>query len=310
MIKNFIYLDQEKMYSLSSQLFEGITEYVLNESNAENHESENQKGPIGSGKVLGDVIISSNKSTEKKFFHDYSFTLFEKHLLDQKKVLQVNADVDFEELRKCIGDYSFIKVTAKAMFNDVNKITELFSQFNTIGKAIAHATNIQKLQQLDKLRDELKSNTKNREQRAKVDAEYKKLSNLEKIAKEMGLSQDEMLLENLTVMTKYGFSDSFEISQKLHSGMFTSCLERCYLREREDLLVKKYSRKTEKEVVVFGIISQAFSPYEADIKPVDFANMKHAVLNMVEHLTNVENTLSGKLPNEIVIDPIAAYFEV
>lgn len=43
MIKNFIYLDEEKMYSLSSQLFEGITEYVLNESSSEQSDSEEQK---------------------------------------------------------------------------------------------------------------------------------------------------------------------------------------------------------------------------------------------------------------------------
>ena len=67
MIKSFIYLDEEKMYSLSSQIFEGITEYVLNEHSSENQESENQKGPVGSGKVLADIIISSNKQ-RKNFF--------------------------------------------------------------------------------------------------------------------------------------------------------------------------------------------------------------------------------------------------
>ena len=28
MIKNITYLDEDKMYSLSSQLFEGVTEYI------------------------------------------------------------------------------------------------------------------------------------------------------------------------------------------------------------------------------------------------------------------------------------------
>lgn len=28
-IKNFIYLDEYKMYSISSQIFEGITEYLV-----------------------------------------------------------------------------------------------------------------------------------------------------------------------------------------------------------------------------------------------------------------------------------------
>ena len=61
MIKSFIYLDEQKMYSLSSQIFEGITEYVLSESGSENQNSESQKGPVGSGRVLADVIKSSSK---------------------------------------------------------------------------------------------------------------------------------------------------------------------------------------------------------------------------------------------------------
>ena len=91
MIKNFIYLDEEKMYSLSSQIFEGITEYVLNESGTSNQDSESQKGPVGSGKILADVIISTSKATEKKFFHDHSFTLFENHLMEQNRVLDISS---------------------------------------------------------------------------------------------------------------------------------------------------------------------------------------------------------------------------
>lgn len=31
LIKNIVYLDVDKMYSMSSQVFEGVTEYILNE---------------------------------------------------------------------------------------------------------------------------------------------------------------------------------------------------------------------------------------------------------------------------------------
>lgn len=31
-IKSFIYLDEDKMYSISSQLFEGMTQYILQEN--------------------------------------------------------------------------------------------------------------------------------------------------------------------------------------------------------------------------------------------------------------------------------------
>ena len=67
MIKNIIYLDEDKMYSLSSQLFEGVTEYVLNEKSLDKSESEQQKGPINSGKIVGDILKNSERNTEKSF---------------------------------------------------------------------------------------------------------------------------------------------------------------------------------------------------------------------------------------------------
>ena len=37
-IKSFIYLDDYKMYSFSSQLFEGITQYILKEESLASEE--------------------------------------------------------------------------------------------------------------------------------------------------------------------------------------------------------------------------------------------------------------------------------
>jgi len=312
MIKSFIYLDEEKMYSLSSQIFEGITEYVLSESSSGNQERESQKGPIGSGKVLADVIISSNKATEKKFFHDYSFTLFERHLLDQGRVLDLTQPVlTLDTLKSSIEDFSFIKVKAKAVFNDVNKLTELFTEFNTIGEAIAHMTAFERIGELNVELALLKSQTPDRNRKTLLENEHKKLTNLKTLAKEKGLYQDQKFLDNLCLLIKYGFSDQFEITQKKDEVLFTSCLKREYLREDEDILVKKYSRKTEKEAVVLGIISQAFSGDSVELEEdVEFSSMKAAILNLAEHLTNVEDSISGKQDNEVVIDPIAVYFEV
>ncbi len=313
MIKNFIYLDEDKMYSLSSQIFEGITEYVLNESSSDNQESETQKGPVGSGKVLADVIISSSKATEKKFFHDYSFTLFENHLLEQGRVLDLTGSVlSLEELQTSITDFSFIKIKAKSTFNDINKITELFSEFNTIGEALAHMGAFERINELNTELALLKQQTPDRNKKSKLETEHKKLANLKKLAKEQGLYQDQIFLDNLGLLTKYGFSEQFEITQSKGEAFFTSCLKREFLRESEDILVKKYSRKTEKEAVILGIISQAFSGNEVELdeEGKDYSNMKAALLNLVDHLTNVENSISGKQDNEVVIDPIAVYFEV
>lgn len=313
MIKNFIYLDEEKMYSLSSQIFEGITEYVLNESVTSNQDSESQKGPVGSGKILADVIISTSKATEKKFFHDHSFTLFENHLMEQKRVLDISSSsTTLESLQSTINKFSFIKVKAKATFNDVNKITELFSEFNTIGEAIAHITAFGRINELNAEYDLLKKQTADRNSKARIESELKQLTNLKALAKEHDLYQDQKFLDNVCLLTKYGFSDQFEITQSLGEVLFTSCVKRDFLREKEDLLVKKYSRKTEREIVVLGIISQAFTKNNPEPQDdnINSYSMKAAILNMVEHLTNIENSISGKQEHEIVIDPIAVYFEL
>tara|TARA_R110001592_G_scaffold363036_1_gene679425 strand:+ start:37732 stop:38670 length:939 start_codon:yes stop_codon:yes gene_type:complete len=312
MIKSFIYLDSEKMYSLSSQIFEGITEYVLNESNAENQEQESQKGPVGSGKVLADVIKNSSKSTEKKFLHDYAFTVFQRHLEDEGRILDLSGpSLKLEEVKASIGQFSFIKVRAKAVFNDVDKITELFTEFNTIGEALAHMKAYETIEKTRAQIEELKSQTKDRNQKSRLEAELKRLTNVSQLAKDGGLYQDPKLMRDLTLLIKYGFSDQFEIQQSSGELVFTSCLKKEFLREKEELLVKKYSRKTEKELIVFGVISQAFSAAEPDLSGHEnYSNLKAALMTIVEHLTNIENSISGKQENEIVIDPIAAYFQV
>ena len=312
MIKSFIYLDEQKMYSLSSQIFEGITEFILNESGSEGQDNEEQKGPVGSGRTLANVIKSSSKSTEKKFLHDYSLSIFERHLMEEGKILDLSGpDVNFDSLKTSINDYSFVKVKARAVFNDAHKIIELFTEFNQLGHAIAHMGAHQEIVETQAKIDELKAAGGNKNKIAAIEQEFKRLSNLSSLAKANGLYQDPKFLNDVALLIKYGFSDQFEIQQGFDDVVFTSCLKRQFLREEVDLLVKKYSRKTDRDIVVFGVISQAFTANKPEInEDAEYPNMKAGLMMLVEHLAQIEQSISGKQPNEIVIDPIAAYFEV
>ena len=57
-IKNLIYLDEYKMYSISSQLFGGLTEHVINVERSDDEQDERQGGPFGSGRTLADILKS------------------------------------------------------------------------------------------------------------------------------------------------------------------------------------------------------------------------------------------------------------
>ena len=61
-MRSFIYLDEYKMYSLSSQIFEGLTESIVDEEKSQIQDSDSQKGKIGSGRLMANIIRNESKS--------------------------------------------------------------------------------------------------------------------------------------------------------------------------------------------------------------------------------------------------------
>ena len=75
-IKSFIYLDNDKMYSISSQLFGGLTEYILQDHRTSATEDDKQKGQPLSGSIFNEIFKLEKGFSEKRFFHDYAYSLF------------------------------------------------------------------------------------------------------------------------------------------------------------------------------------------------------------------------------------------
>lgn len=309
MIKNIIYLDEDKMYSLSSQLFEGITEYILNEKSLDKSESEQQKGPLNSGKTVGDILKNSERNTEKKFLNDYSYTLFEKKLIEEDKV--IIASYESSELEKSLKEKSFIKVTAKVTFNDIDSIIGTLNNFNKMGKALTYVSNYKDIQSV---KAELLRVQKGRNERDKIsilNAELKRISDIDKLSIEQGLNYDKQLLDELGFLLEYGLGGQLEVQMNLSKHIASANLNRKFLREQEDLLIRKYSRQTEVQFTLFGIITQ-YEKEQTNIPEAthDYETLKEAIMNMVAHITNLESAFTGRLSNEIIIDPIAMYTEL
>lgn len=309
MIKNIVYLDEDKMYSLSSQLFEGVTEYVLNEKSLDKSESEQQKGPINSGKIVGDILKNSERNTEKKFLNDYSYTLFEQKLIEEDKVIITsNTSNNFENL---LGRKSFIKIKAKVTFNDINSIIHTFSVFNELGKALTYVTAFEDIEALESEIVEAKKNKNDKSRVSELIADLKILKDIDRLAIESGLNYDNKFLQNLNFLLEYGLKDQFEVEMKLPNRVVSANLNREFLRGSEDLLIRKYSRETEVEFILFGIVTQ-YEKEQLEIpdKEKDYENMKDAMMHLVAHMTNLESAFTGRRSNEIIIDPIALYTEL
>lgn len=324
-IKSFIYLDNYKMYSISSQLFEGLTEYMVQSRGKTYSENESQKGRIGSGKLMADILEEYSNHSEKKFLHDYSYTLFEDELISSNRVLSIdkeNIDSSIEELE----NYHFVKITGQTVFNDSKMLAETLSKFNDFGAALGLMGMQEKQNQLDEWEEQV-AQIKDRNKRAKAKRQLSKVDMKKYLLKE-GLNLDDRFLEKLVYLINHGYKSQFEVQlpfpSEIENYLFSCIINRDFLKDDEYRLIRKYSRETEKPFTLFGIVTQSKrtlderTTLETLKENINFqnsidgkeSNVKEALLSVIPALTGIDKGFIGRLDYEYIVDPIAIYREL
>lgn len=307
-IKSFIYLDDYKLYSLSSQMFQGFTEYIISGSTASTEEEERQKGGFASGKMMSDILKKEKSSTEKKYLHDYAFNLLETELT-QRGILHTITTTDTTDTIQSKG---IVKVTGRAVFNDYSSLQATMSRFNSIGESFGYFQFSEQIKSLNDSASNALQSTKDRNQKAKIkNINARTNSLLIKFLQENGLHIAEEDIKHMLNIMEYGFHGEleFRVSPSGLPFQLSAILNREYLRDSESHFVSKYSRQTEYDFTMIGIITQSGKTSEslAEREPT---GIKNACLNLVNKLTVVENVFLGRIDNECIIDPIAIYREL
>ena len=317
-IKAFVYLDKHKMYSISSQIFEGLTEYIVNysiERNEDRHGTENEEG-----RILGHILGKELGTESRRFLHDYSYSVFEKKLIGDSQVLELN-NSNLGTYMPKIKNHSFLKITGRAVFKDVKLMVHTMESFNEMGKALAYVTTQNEFLRHEQGEEELNKGkrTRNSSSAAKARTRNMKEKEIEIIAGKLGLQIDPEFLKRMAYLLKYGYKDQLEFQIPLTSTelemrelIFSAILNRSYLEEDEETLIKRYSRNTEKELTMFGIVTQSENvsgkeESENEQKPTE---LKLALMELNNQISAIEEKYTGKLANEVIVDPIAIYREL
>lgn len=306
-IKSFVYLDENKMYSLSSQLFEGITQYILEEDSNSKSEENSQKGQFISGRFMADMIMQKNTKSEMKYLHDFAYNLFEKELISRNLLFEVTKETNVTDLR----DKGFVKIKGKVVFEDYAKILFTLEHFNTIGKAIGELTFQDTLKQLKTLAD-TERKTNDREKKNKIHQVNRQLQQeLDKFLIENGLMIEENSRNNIFEVLKFGYHDNYEIRLAMDDSdvSFTAIIDKENLKDSQQTLISKYSRLSEKEFSIIGMVTQCGND-RANIPIIEGNDMKKATINLIEKIDGLEEMFNGRTANECIIDPIAIYTEV
>ncbi|WP_054075006.1 MULTISPECIES: DUF6414 family protein [Comamonas] len=313
-MKNIIYLDEGKLFSLSSQLFAGATEYIVKEESKETEDRTEQKGPIASGQVLADALKFGERTVEKRVLHDFAYARFEDELISSQRVAEIDKSISDPQTLSGMTR-SFVKIKAKAEFFDARKISELFSSFNKLGAAINYTQVFSATETLRASFDERIATAKNKAEAGKLKQEKKNQIDSLVAISNPELNQDERFLESVAQVTDYGYAGLFEVFQNVSGYTYSSILKQEYFREPSDLIVRKYSRSTNAELVVLGVVTQLGALPDEDqvdlintpIQEPENLSMRNAIMNLSRHMGGIERTLTGKEKFEVVLDPIAAY---
>lgn len=125
-IRNFIYLDNDKLNSLYSQVFEGVAEAIIESYFGESQNKEEQKGL---GKTLEEKVGEVSGISTNKILHDHMYNKFEEKIKD--KIIFCNGI--YNEF--LIKPNSIIKVRGRTRIEDYARLSSFLEEFNDLGVA-------------------------------------------------------------------------------------------------------------------------------------------------------------------------------
>jgi len=312
-VKSFVYLDEYKMYSMSSQLMEGVTEYILQESRETASAEGHQSGPFLSGRKIGEIVANASSNIEKKFLHDYAYSIFESKLTELDKLFFATSDTDIESF--IASGKKMIRVRARVQFLDAAEIAKVMGSLVDMQDAILVVSRNdereQVIQEILKLEDPTSKS-------GRAGILRKQLAVLSEPEKAKLESENERAnYASLAGLISTHLKDRLDVLMSAGDFLVKADMKRDCLRNEENFIYKTYSRFSDVELVLVGIVTQAnrASKSETSILPSEneesesdgFRNM---IMRAVECFQQLDSLFTDGKGSELVVDPIALYLEI
>lgn len=256
-IRDFIYVDAERLYSVYSQVFEGVADQIVTSYMDGLRSQETAKGLPLSGSEIEHETCEGQNRTESRVLYDHLYNRLEEKL---GEVILSDPDVTPANYREQLTGTFMVKVTGEAVIEDYERYRMFTEKFNTIGEAIAYASWSS---------DEVKAVIAKVETDARQMPEgpdkvlakqkMKVFKDVKEYAKSLGLTQDETALANLRMFAEVFNPDGYEITitpaASDGSVVFRVIVDRRWLRIRPDLLRSLYGVSAGSQWTVVGQVT-------------------------------------------------------
>lgn len=297
-IKNIIYLDYEKMYSLSAQLFKGVVFESLIEKGYSFSEKDSFK------KLENNSTENDSRKNYVKPY-DYHYSMFERKLYELNKITTLSKgsfedQVSFDKIKQ----HPFIKSTGAVIITDPVALTSLTKDFNKFTDHLGYVTSAGEINDLYSRLKVLKKN--NKQQIADIRARIK---SLEDDLAYIRTCANQKYHDSLAEILEFSYGTEIEINQNMGEYIISGFFEREFLKQSVSTILKRYSRKTVTEFTILGILTQ-FKTDEWTTPEVGFNEFRGAIKDLNQANYNVEKTFLDVADKELILEPIAMYTEL
>lgn len=300
-LRDFIYLDTERLKSLLAQLDRGLLDARTDSSGS------SKGGEVKGGfsvPLLAEVggtaqYVATDQATETRTLHDFVFNEVEERLLELGRIMSLPEDfsgmrfID-DELRNKLSTTGYVRVRGKVAISDYKHVLSLLENANDISAASTEM----------EFRDRIQAASGNQVNVVRQAMRDKIASNKidEKLVKNLKKIFDVFVLDRLVVRL-FPFPEDRNLR-------IVGLLQRQLLRESLDDIRFKFGSSPATEWTIFGQIAAV--PQESEENEsldLEFTNaIEQGLYSMAKGFSSLEDLFRVKFP-EIVITPIALYRE-
>jgi hypothetical protein len=299
-VREFIYLDVERLKSILAQLNEGLPESrseVYTESDTQNLRGEG--GIPGIFKAGGgSQYLWQKQSSESQTLHDHIYNYVERLLRDRHAITEIPGTISASDYRhdahhRQLNYSSFILVHGRVFLNDYSFLRDIVVNFNDLMKSLTQAQAEQLAQQQGLNSSQRKVLIKESTRKAGVD------ENMLKFVKHL---VDTFFKDRITVkMTPFDECPEFR---------FAGPLKRDNLRDNIHDIIFKFGTAPNHPWYMFAQVASIPRQSEEAFTTVHAGNALEAQFQQVfDNMREIEKLGLSVAHPEIAVTPIAIYRE-
>lgn len=340
-LRDFLYLDVDRLYSLSSQMFEGAASHIVESFLSEQKKAEPRRGTGLWPKVsanLGENVAEAALRVENRVVHDHLYNQLEKSLAD---IIQEPINIDANNFREELAGSFLIKVRGRAVIDDYARLSTYLATFNALGASIAYITKFKTGEfeaaraDLEAKKVELKTRlqaSKNPLEKTQIKGQLEAVEQLEQpmeflraFAADLNLQQDPTFVASLNIILEMFRPNAYEMNISPPNQdvpiSFRGVVDKQWLRADPEHLRNLYGGSSlPTDIVMVGQITYMPAPESDSLtaaaeSPPEGTDSEQSMKDISHNMFRIMSTMdemmtASKQRIEMLVRPLAIYQEI